>query len=349
MGKIETSNYLRSNNRIRLEESVPLPSPLILLVEPTNLCNLKCAFCPTSDEELLKRVGRPKGTMPLELFKKVVDDCKAFIHADGTPGINGFYPHKDGEPLLHKDIAEMIAYAKKANIAKEIRLITNGFYLTPEMNQKLIDAGLDWIRVSVNGVSDEKYAELCRTNVSVDQLVNNVADLFSRRENGTPFMIAKMIDVNRTEEEKRLFYEKFQTICDVCSLEEVGGWSTTGDRDFALGIKNNSCNGIQRKERFVCPMPFYSLSINFDGKVGICCYDWAHQTIVGDVTRESLLDIWNGEKMYEFRMYHLNHERNRIPACAKCRSISIQPDNIDGYEERMIAALSGQKKGKSNI
>ena len=339
MGKIKGSDYLRSQNRIKLEESVPLPSPLIILVEPTNLCNLKCAFCPTSDEKLLKEVGRPKGSMPLELFQKIVDDCKEFKGKDGTPGINGFYPHKDGEPLLHKDIVEMISYAKKADIAKEIRLITNGFYLSPEMNRRLVDSGLDWIRISVNGLTDEKYAQLCRADVSVKKLIDNVRDLFLCRKGKTPFMIAKMIDVNRTEEEKKLFYETFQEICDVCSVEEVGGWSTTGERDFTLGIKNDSCNGIQRRERFVCPMPFYSLSVNFNGKVGICCYDWAHQTIVGDVTKESLLDIWNGERMYEFRMHHLNHRRELIPACKGCHSISIQPDNIDGYEQQMIQAL----------
>ena len=339
MGKIEGSEYLRSQNRIKLEESVPLPSPLVIFVEPTNLCNLKCVFCPTSDEKLLKEVGRPKGSMPLELFQKIVDDCKAFKGQDGNPGINVFYVHKDGEPLLHKNIVEMISYAKKANIAKEIRLITNGLFLSPEMNRRLVDSGLDWIRISVNAMTDEKYAQLCGTAVSVKKLAENVKDLFLCRKGNLPFMIAKMIDVNRTEEEKRLFYETFQEICDVCSIEEVGGWSTTGDRDFTLGIKNDSRNGIQHRERFVCPVPFYSLSVNFNGKVGVCCYDWAHQTIVGDAVKESLQDIWNGDRMYEFRMHHLNHKRELIPACRECHSISTQPDNIDGYEQQMIQAL----------
>ena len=263
MGRIEGSDYLRSQNRIKLEESVPLPSPLMFLVEPTNLCNLKCAFCPTSDEKLLKEVGRPKGSMPLELFQKIVDDCKAFKGPDGTPGINVFYVHKDGEPLLHKNITEMISYAKKANIAKEIRLVTNGIFLSPEMNRRLVDSGLDWIRISVNGMTDEKYAQLCGTAVSVKKLVENVKDLFLCRKHNTPFMIAKMIDVNRTEEEKKLFYETFLEICDVCAVEEIGGWSSTGDRDFALGVKNESRNGIRSRDRFVCPMPFYSLVVPF--------------------------------------------------------------------------------------
>lgn len=344
MGKVEDSSYLRSKDRIVLQDSVPLPAPLILLVEPTNLCNFKCSFCPTSDEELLKQVGRPKGSMPLSLFKKIVDDCKAFKKSDGSPGINGFYPHKDGEPLLHKDIIEMIRYAKEAQIAQEIRLITNGVFLNPDMNQKLIDAGLDWIRISINGVTDEKYSELCRAKVDFRKLVENIADLFSRRKTGTPFMIAKMININRTEEEKKIFRETFLPICDVCSLEEVGGWSTTFGRDFAMGIKNDACNGNVRKERAVCPLPFYSMSINFTGSVGICCYDWAQQTLVGDVNKESLSEIWNGEKIYQFRKMHLNHQRNRNPACKGCHSISIQPDYLDGYEKQMSRALDNQRK-----
>ena len=69
---------LRNMNRINLGEKAPLPGPMLMYLEPTNLCNIRCAFCPTGDKPLLKQVGRPGGVMKWELFTKIVDDLKQF-------------------------------------------------------------------------------------------------------------------------------------------------------------------------------------------------------------------------------------------------------------------------------
>ena len=73
-----SGSELREKNRLKLEEVVPLDTPLLMYLEPTNACNIRCKFCPTSDSKLLKEVGRPMGLMSWELFEKIVADLKLF-------------------------------------------------------------------------------------------------------------------------------------------------------------------------------------------------------------------------------------------------------------------------------
>lgn len=62
-----------------------------------------------------------------------------------------------GEPLLHPQIAEMAAYAKKREVAGTVRIITNASLLTHKMSDSLIEAGLDSLKISLQGVTEEAH------------------------------------------------------------------------------------------------------------------------------------------------------------------------------------------------
>lgn len=96
-----------TENRTKLEEAIPLDSPLVCHVEVTNTCNFKCQFCDSSSNPFYKKFD--KGFMDYSLYCKVIDELTAFPH---VPKQLSF--HLYGEPLLHPRIADMIAYAKKA-------------------------------------------------------------------------------------------------------------------------------------------------------------------------------------------------------------------------------------------
>ena len=86
---------------------LPLDTPLSLLIDPSNICNFQCKFCPTGDKELLKSVNRPKGMMEYDLFCKIVDDIAGF-----NKKIRKIDIYKDGEPFLNKDVCRMIKYGR---------------------------------------------------------------------------------------------------------------------------------------------------------------------------------------------------------------------------------------------
>ena len=153
----------RRLRRYRRQHLKPLRDTLPLSdLDPTNLCNFKCTFCPTGDRALLKSVGRPIGQMKLELFQKIVDDLADMIEKyDSRPSLLHLY--KDGEPLLNKQFPEMVRYAKKRNVARIVSTTSNGALITEELASRIAESGLDQIRISVEHVSDKGYEDITLT------------------------------------------------------------------------------------------------------------------------------------------------------------------------------------------
>ena len=332
MGKIIVGNELRCDKRQALEDIVPLPAPFLLFLEPTNLCNFKCKFCPTGNPALLKEVGRKATLMPMDLFKKIVADLREFPYP-----IKSLNIYKDGEPLLHPDFPEMHRLLKEAGVAETIRVKSNGSLLNPQLNRRLIDAGLEWIGISVEAVSVEKYWDICSYRLNYQKFLGNLRDLYERR--GTCRIHIKIINAGLTEAEKDTFFHDFSPLCDTCAIENLHGWNNAEMRDFSLGSEQRSMDGVALSDKVVCPLPLFALAINCNGTVSICCVDWSHNTVVGDVKTNSLSEIWHGDKLHNFRMMHLEHRRSENPSCRDCTYIRTLPDNIDGRERQIMAKL----------
>lgn len=79
--------------------------------------------------------------------------------------------------------------------------------------------------------------------------------------------------------------------------------------------------------------------MNFNGTVSICCVDWSHSTIVGDLTKKSLLEVWNGKDLFDFRCMHLRKERSHNRACTDCQFLSTLPDYLDDAAETILAKI----------
>ncbi|HLD69127.1 MAG TPA: radical SAM protein, partial [Candidatus Omnitrophota bacterium] len=153
----------------RLRDVLPLSTPFSILVDPSNACNFKCTFCPTGDNELLQSVNRPLGLMSLALFCKIVEDMKGFDRK-----LIKLFMYKDGEPFLNKELANMIAYAKKAGVAESIEITSNGALINEAWAGKILDAGLDGLRVSVEHVHDAGYKKITQTNTTYEAVRKNI-------------------------------------------------------------------------------------------------------------------------------------------------------------------------------
>jgi len=332
MAKIIDAKELRCQNRQPLQELIPLAAPFVVFIEPTNLCNLRCVFCPTSDKDLLRKVGRPAGTMPMKLFEKIVKDLTKFESPSKI-----IHLYKDGEPLLHRNLIDMLTLLKQARVTERIRLKTNGTLLNPAFNERLVDTGIDWIGISVEAVSAAGYLKVSGVELDYEKFIDNIRDLFQRRRQCEIY--AKIVDVNLSQEDKDKFFHDFTPISDYCAIENLMGLSYSDSKDFMLGTTPDTQDGLPLVEKRVCPYPFYALSVNFNGSVSVCCADWAHQTVVGDVNKNSLKEIWHGSRMYAFRKMHLEHRRCANRACGNCHYIKTVPDILDGFEATILDKL----------
>jgi len=168
-----------------LYKLLPMAVPFSLHIDPTNLCNFRCTFCPTGDLDLLRTVGRSKGQMTVELFKKIIDELSEMCIASGQK-VNELHIYKDGEPLVHKEFAKMAAYVKNKNVAESVQTTTNAALLTKDRTMEIIDSGLDLIRVSVEHVNDNGYKKITKIFGDYNLVKENVKFLFeekTRRKN----------------------------------------------------------------------------------------------------------------------------------------------------------------------
>ena len=118
--------------------------PKVVFIEVTNRCNLLCQTCPRTyfDREPLK-------SLSLDEFIKI---------AEQFPNMQRALLHGIGEPLLNRELPEIIKYLKGRNI--EVIINSNGTLLSHQWQEKLIESGLDQYRCSIDGAKDETYARI---------------------------------------------------------------------------------------------------------------------------------------------------------------------------------------------
>ena len=117
--------------------------PLLVDIELSSVCNLKCPMCYTITDEFKKHVNVTK--MDWELFQKIIDEIKGNVPAIRLS--------LRGEATLHPKFIEAIQYAK-AHGVKEVSMLTNGSKLTEPFFIQMAEAGIDWITISIDGTGD---------------------------------------------------------------------------------------------------------------------------------------------------------------------------------------------------
>ena len=65
-----------------------------------------------------------------------------------------------------------------------------------------------------------------------------------------------------------------------------------------------------------CTHLWFMMNIHYDGAVSICCRDTMQGAVVGDVKKNSLLEIWNGPAMVGMRKLMIEKKPDRIPICS---------------------------------
>lgn len=71
-------------------------------------------------------------------------------------------------------------------------------------------------------------------------------------------------------------------------------------------------------EDYPCVSPFSSMVIDTDGIVPLCCLDSDRKIIIGNLSVDSIKDVWNSDLMHDIRMKHLRKGRGEVSICKNC-------------------------------
>jgi radical SAM protein with 4Fe4S-binding SPASM domain len=284
----------------------------------------------------------------MDVFKKVIDDLTGFAQP-----LKVLRMYKDGEPFLNKRLGEMIAYAKQSGRIEYIDTTTNGSLLEPERVQPVLDAGLDRINISIDGMNHEQYLSFTKFSIDFDKLVANVGWLYEHR--GQCEVVVKIPGDLLNEAQKQQFLDTFGDIADRIFIENFAPCWPNFDVEQRTGVK--IVKGIYDQpvgDTDTCPYIFYAMSVNADGLVSSCFLDWQRKLIVGDVRKQSLVEIWNSATFNDLRMLHLEGRRRENPVCGACGQLThCLPDNIDAHRvmlrDRMAAYLGRTPAAESPV
>ena len=234
-----------------LAKLLPLAAPLKVHVDPASGCNFKCFFCPQADPDALRQAGVEFRSMTLPLFRKLIDDLGAFPQRVDELVLGNY-----GEPLLNKNLPEMIRYAKASGHVREVSVITNASLLDGERADLLAAAGPEKNRISIEALSDASYLETTGVPQRFTEIVENIKRFKDavRRNRGNTFIYAKIIDIGLSESEQRAFFQTFAPLADAVAIENLMG--ITPKSKEIVGAQPKGMTGVSLSaERRVCPSP----------------------------------------------------------------------------------------------
>jgi radical SAM protein with 4Fe4S-binding SPASM domain len=326
-----------TGNRTVLRDQLPLKKPFSLYIEPTNMCNFRCTPCAHGSENT-RRDLMPFCHMELSLFKKMMDELKGW---DG-PKLKIMRLAVLGEPLMNPDFCEMVRLAKDTDVAERVDTFLNGSLLTPEIADKLVDYGLDYVRFSIYAATDKRHFEVSRTKVSVEKIRDNIKCLRQIRDakgKTKPFILVKMFD--SFDEDNEIFFNMYQGIADEIGLEKVHNATrycgndliSAYYRDKEKVAKTEAAFKTELHTQHACPRPFINMVINSAGDCLMCTHDAPKATRIGNVHDQTLRELWKSDAMFEFRKMQLENRNGENRLCRHCDWFRLFPeeDNVDGF------------------
>lgn len=325
--------------RQELANCLPLRAPFSLHIFASHRCNLKCAYCLHSlPPETVRGKGFRKELMDFALFSRCIDSATLFPERCRVLIFAGW-----GEPLAHPRIADMVALAKRRNVADRVEIVSNGTLLTHDLSNRLIDAGLDRIRISIQGLDSAAYRNVAGVDIDVETLREEIAYFHSRRGNARLYLKTVDAAVPREEDQQR-FLAMFSGICDEIAIEHVIPVIKEADLSKSgASFDKRHCGG-KAEDVTVCPFPFYMSVVHPDGSYAPCCSSERPMNL-GNVGETPLPDLWNGERLRAFRIAHLEGRRGDCAVCKNCQRPRYdlqEGDNIDARASELLPRYQKQ-------
>lgn len=275
--------------------------PPCVQIEPTSICNLRCVFCFQTDPLLTKPKEGHQGQMPLDRFKKIVDQIEGHVEFVTLAS--------RGEPLLAKSIESMLSYLKGKFLGLKIN--TNATFLSDDKARAILDADPNTVVFSADAADAATYAQL-RVNGNFEKVMANIQRFMEIRD--TEFPRSKVItrvsgvafDSNRQDhDEIQGFWRDF---VDQVAFVDYNPWENAYEQD-ANGIEE-PCSDLWRRT-----------FIWWDGRSNPCDVDYRSFLSPGNIDEASIAELWRGPGYSHLRHQHLSRQRQGLTPCRGCVAV----------------------------
>lgn len=264
--------------RRRLDSGEMYP-PRIVHLETRSLCNGLCSFCLAA----ARNKARPDMSMPDELIDKVLAELGEL----GFAGRLSLY--NNNEPFLEPRLNDIIARARKALPLAYIEVKSNGRVISLDKVISAFDAGLDILYVNDYRPAEDFAAGRHKKNVAeVREALEKSRRFRGHFQDGTWFRRV-LISLDRQD-----------------AVKEARAGTAPNREAIAEPIKAP------------CLRPFEMLTIDPNGKVGICSNDLLMTETMGDLNQQSIREIWTSPEYEALRRSLLDGDRTVKSTCRQC-------------------------------
>jgi MoaA/NifB/PqqE/SkfB family radical SAM enzyme len=284
--------------------------PTMIVIDVTNLCNLRCPVCPVTFA-----MNRTRGLMDLSTFSAMIDD----VNAHGRkPAI---YFNFSGEPTLNKALPEMIAYA--AARGHDTFVSTNATKLTPEMSERLIRSGLRRINLCMDGFSKDSQ-ESYRINSRFEQVKANIERFLAiKKEVGGkyPVTVLQTLLTSKSEPEipamltwaREIGFDRVRlktfSLGSYTSEEFKGRYRHFLPQDATL--RRHADESVST----VCTVPMYQTVVFWNGQLGLCCIDYDQMVKLPNVVEQGFTKAYLSDEATRARR---DGYAKRFDICQNC-------------------------------
>lgn len=301
----------------RLEE-IRSKDPVIYNIETTNRCNMRCKMCPRTTmmtrkiedidrETFLKIVDqiRPHTEEEWDSWKKYCEK-KYGIKENDEASENHFFLyviskviqlHGYGDPLLDKNMPEYIRILHEKGFSSYFSC--NPANINLELTCQMLDAGLDYVKYSIESVNDEIHKQIRGEMSNFSESYEKIKQVLRYKHDNhlDTTIVITMLDLNRTNQ--REDYEKL--------LKAFEGL------DVYVYLKSEDCQWYRKEFHGtksihwseICKHPWMTMTVKSNGEATMCMEDYNNEIILGNAREQSLKEIWDGEKYRKFRLAHL--------------------------------------------
>lgn len=288
--------------------------PSFLSIEPCNVCNLRCPQCPTG----LRWYKRERKTFDLQLLDRVLKEMENAVFC-----VQFYF---QGEPLLAEELPEMVRLAQKYGMYSIVS--TNAQTLDEEMASRLLDAGLDKIIVSMDGLTQTSY-EQYRVGGRLDKVLANMQILKNlKKAKGCrhPLVELQWLVLHSNEHEMPEIKSQYKNLgADRLVFKKAQFY------DFSIGNDMMPDNKrycryrkmkdgrweIKGKMHNRCFRLWSGAVIDVEGNVRPCCFDKGGEYVLGNLCHKNFMQVWNGVAAMKFRTKVFS-ERDAIDICRNC-------------------------------
>jgi len=265
---IDRKSKIYDDSFVQLKNGTPLPA--IIEISNSGTCNRKCSFCPRSDPDY-KHVNE---FFPNDLHDRLCEELSEF-NFKGIFAYSGF-----NEPLLKKDIARDIKAVRKFLPTSKIEIVTNGDVLNHKRLEKLFEAGLTTILISVydGKEQEEKFYKMCK-------------------------------DLN-LKDSSYIIRNRYMP-------EHLDFGITLSNRAGNLSNTEYKVSSPREPLKQNCTYPSYMFFVDYNGDVLMCSHDWGKKLVLGNLNKENFINIWNSKKSLIARK-KLNNANRSFAPCDIC-------------------------------